>query len=118
MSQRDRFAFPASELPPGKRKLVMANRREIAVFNVDGALYALFNRCAHHQAPLIAGEIGGTNVPSPVGQLQRGLEGRVLQCPWHHYEFDLATGRCLSDERLRVAAYEVRLEGPEIAVYV
>lgn len=111
------MSFPKTELPAGGRRLVMLGPREVAVFNVDGTLYALFNRCAHHQAPLIAGELGGTNVRSDAGQLVRGLDGRVLRCPWHHYEFDLATGRCIADTRLRVATYEVHEEGEEIAVY-
>jgi nitrite reductase/ring-hydroxylating ferredoxin subunit len=40
-------------------------------------------------------------------------------CPWHRYEFDLATGRCVADPaRLRVATYRIEVEGDEIAVYV
>jgi nitrite reductase (NADH) small subunit len=113
-----RVTFPKDELPPGGRRLITARRREIAVFNSNGHLYAVYNRCPHHRAPLIAGAIGGANLPSPVGRLQRGLQGRVLFCPWHHFEFDLENGRCLGDARMRVATYEVREEGDEIAVYV
>src|SRR5690348_6568667 len=94
--QRERIAFPRSELTVGGRRLVTVGRREIAVLNVDGALYALYNRCPHTRAPLIAGLIGGTNLPSEVGTIRRGMGGRVLQCPWHHFEFDLVTGRCIS----------------------
>ena len=32
----------------------------------------------------------------------------MLRCPWHQYEYDLETGRCLADpERLRVRTYRV-----------
>ncbi|HEY4098757.1 MAG TPA: Rieske (2Fe-2S) protein [Baekduia sp.] len=115
---RRRVAFPASELPPGTRKVVTMGKREIAVLNVDSKLYAIYNRCPHQRAPLDAGPLGGTNVESPVGEFRFGMEGQVLRCPWHHYEFDLNTGRCLADpQRLRVAVYDVQREGDEIAVY-
>jgi 3-phenylpropionate/trans-cinnamate dioxygenase ferredoxin subunit len=117
-----RLAFPKSDLPPGARKVVTSGRREIAVLNVDGRLHAVFNRCPHHQAPLHRGTIGGATIAvpgAPVGTFEFGLEGRVLRCPWHHYEFDLENGRCLAEpDRLRIACYEVRQEGEEIAVYV
>jgi 3-phenylpropionate/trans-cinnamate dioxygenase ferredoxin subunit len=98
---------------------VTSGRREIAVFNVGGALYAVKNRCPHQQAPLLAGPIGGTRLPSKVGEYCYGMHNRVLRCPWHAYEFDLENGRSLAEpDRFRVATYEVKLEGDEIAVYV
>jgi nitrite reductase/ring-hydroxylating ferredoxin subunit len=116
---RTRLSFPAAELPPGARKLVKAGRREIAVFNVDGTLYALKNNCPHQQAPLLNGPIGGTRLPSKVGEYCYGMHNQVLRCPWHAYEFDLQTGRSLAEpERFRVATYEVKHEAEEIAVYV
>jgi nitrite reductase/ring-hydroxylating ferredoxin subunit len=118
LQDRTRISFPKCELPQGGRKLLTVGKREIAVFNVANALYAIFNRCPHHRAPLIAGVVGSTNVPSGVGVFRRSTSASVLKCPWHQYEFDLSTGRCLASERLRVATYEVKVEGDEIAVYV
>ena len=37
--------------------------------------------------------------------------GSVLACPWHGWEFDLETGRCPDDPRMRVATYPVRVDG-------
>jgi len=34
----------------------------------------------------------------------------VLHCPWHGWEFDVDSGYCLDDERMRVAVYPVRVE--------
>lgn len=112
-------AFPKSELPPGSRRPVMLGRREVIVFNVEGKLYALFNRCPHQQARLDCGLVGGTTLATgPDRAFEFGLEGRVVTCPWHHYEFDLETGRCLADPaRYRMATYEVREEGEEVRVY-
>jgi nitrite reductase (NADH) small subunit len=115
---RPSVSFPKSELPPGTRKVVTLGSRDVTVFNVDGELYAVFDRCPHQQAPLHAGLLHGTFLPSnSVGHMEFGLHERVLRCPWHHYEFDLADGRCLADgRRLRVRTYRVREVGDEVVV--
>jgi nitrite reductase (NADH) small subunit len=116
---RTRVGFPADELPVGARKLVTLGRREIAVFNVDGELYAVKNRCPHQQAPLLGGPIGGTRLPSKVGEYCYGMHNKIVRCPWHAYEFELETGISLAEpERLRVATYEIKREGDEVAIYV
>ena len=32
----------------------------------------------------------------------------VLRCPWHGWEFDPASGRCLDDDSMRVAVYPAK----------
>jgi 3-phenylpropionate/trans-cinnamate dioxygenase ferredoxin subunit len=119
MTKGERHAFPRRELDELGRTVVTVNRREIAVFSVGGELYAVFNRCPHHQAPLAAGTLWGTSTPGQVGELHYDRSRPVLRCPWHRYEFDLYTGRCIGDpERLRVATYDVRLEGDEVVLYL
>jgi nitrite reductase (NADH) small subunit len=110
--------FRKEDLPPGARKVIMLGTRPVAVFNVAGELYAIFDRCPHQQAPLHYGVLHGTSLPgNRVGNMDYGLHERVLRCPWHHYEFDLATGRCLADgDRLRVRTYRVREDGDEVVV--
>ena len=50
-------------------------------------------------------------LPSSPHEYVYGLHGQILRCPWHKFEFDLATGRSLHDpERMRVAIYDVRTE--------
>ena len=115
-----RAAFPAAELEGSGRRVVLLGRREVVVFEAeDGQLFALFNRCPHQQARLDALPIGGTSLPTDtVGEFEFGFDGCIVRCPWHRYEFDARTGSCLSDpERFRVATYDVRREGDEIAVY-
>jgi len=55
---------PEVELPPGARTLLEHGRHQIAVFNIDGRLYAVRNRCPHNGGPLCHGRIGGTRLPS------------------------------------------------------
>ena len=50
---------PVKETPPGSKKDVRVGGLSIAVFNVDGAFYALNNRCPHQGAPLFKGTLCG-----------------------------------------------------------
>ena len=43
-------------------------------------------------------------------------EGALVRCPWHKWDFDIATGRCAVDARLRVRRYPCRVEGDELVV--
>jgi nitrite reductase/ring-hydroxylating ferredoxin subunit len=100
------------DLPAGQRKIVRVGQREIGVFNSGGTLYALRNVCPHQGAPLCLGPVTGT---AP-GEYIWGLEGQVLRCPWHGWEFNMETGVGLYDpyRHERVATYEVRIEGDEV----
>ena len=63
--------------------------------------------------------IGGTRLPSKVGEYCYGMHNKIVRCPWHAYEFELETGISLAEpERLRVATYEIKREGDEVAIYV
>ncbi len=77
--------------------------------NIDGALYVIANYCSHEGAPLCAGYVGGTNefAPDMPGQLRHVREGQIARCPWHNWEFDIATGVNLADPQKRVRTYEV-----------
>jgi nitrite reductase/ring-hydroxylating ferredoxin subunit len=41
-----------------------------------------------------------------------------LVCPWHGYEYDLATGECAVDRRLRLRRFDVVEKGDEIYVVI
>ena len=47
------------EIPPGQRRLVNVNGRDIGIFNVDGEYFAVSNRCPHEGASLCKGRIVG-----------------------------------------------------------
>ena len=102
---------PASELPPGARKIVEINGRTIGVFNVKGAYYALRNACPHQLAPLCRGYVTGTTLPSKPGEYNWARDGEILRCPWHGWEFDIMTGQSVfNPHKLRVKTYEVTVE--------
>lgn len=88
------------EIDPGTGKLVQVNGLEIAVFNVGGQFYASGAVCPHEGGPLEDGT----------------LDGDIVICPWHGFDFDLKTGECLVDSDLRVPTYPVKVEGNTILV--
>jgi nitrite reductase (NADH) small subunit len=40
----------------------------------------------------------------------------VLRCPWHGWEFDPKTGRCLDDPAMRVAVYDAKVVDGRVLV--
>jgi 3-phenylpropionate/trans-cinnamate dioxygenase ferredoxin component len=70
---------PLAELPPGQMRLVEHEGRKIGVFNCDGALHAIEDRCSHDDGPLAEGEFD----PAAC----------TVECPRHGSLFDLTTGR-------------------------
>jgi 3-phenylpropionate/trans-cinnamate dioxygenase ferredoxin subunit len=121
-SQRERVRHVVAtreELPPGERKIVKLGKREIGVFNIRGELKAIANICPHHQAPLARGPVAGEMKAKGVGDYSYERDGEIVRCPWHSFEFDLNTGRCLPVPDLyRVAVYPAAWEDDQVVVYV
>lgn len=91
----------AGEVPVGYGRLVEKDGRVLAVFNAGGGrFYACGAVCPHEDGPLSEG----------------WLEGQAAVCPWHGFDFDLGTGRCLVDPELSIPVYAVRVDGDRIEV--
>lgn len=89
---------PLAELPPGARKLVYLNGQQVAVFNVDGRLYAINNRCSHARGPLSEGTV------------ETDEAGCTVICPWHYARFDLVSGHVVDGVASSgVTAYRVEV---------
>lgn len=102
---------PVADLPPGARKLVEAEGRRIAVFNVRGEYFALNDRCPHEGGSLCAGKLAALTVSKEPGDYEWTREDEFIRCPWHGWEFDLRNGRSVCDPKTtRVRLYDVHVE--------
>jgi len=104
------------EIPPGGRKIVKVQGREVGVFNLEGRFYALKNVCRHQGARVCLGKVAGTTLPSRVYEFKYGLEGRILRCPWHGWEYDITTGRSMFDPDVKVVSYPVSVEDGKVCL--
>jgi nitrite reductase (NADH) small subunit len=90
--------------------------REIGVIldRETGELHAMRNRCPHNGAPLCKGSVRPRLEGEP-GRYQLD-DRRMLHCPWHGWQFELSSGRCPDNSRMRVAVYDVRIEAGRVVV--
>lgn len=107
-----------AEIPAGQRKIVTIGGRSIGIFNVNGAFYAVRNSCPHQGGELCLGPTVGLATADRPGEIRYSREGEILRCPWHGWEFDLATGRSVFDpNRTRVKSYPVEVEELQAETY-
>ena len=114
-----------ADIPVGGRKIIVPfrGRAGIGIFNVNGAFYALRNICPHKRGPLCTGEVAGRSRTDAPPSLTDGFvgyerEGEIIRCPWHAWQFDIATGECLVDSNMRVKTYPIIIDGEDIIVDV
>lgn len=94
-----------ADIAPGECRIVEVKRHSVGIFNVNGEYVAVLNVCPHELAPVCRGQVSGTTLPSLPGEYRWGRDGEILACPWHGWEFDLLTGRSLTDPKIRVRRY-------------
>jgi nitrite reductase (NADH) small subunit len=109
-------ALPLAELPPGTSTTVKAFDTAVAIFNVEGQLFAVSNHCPHHGGPLCHGRTSGTALPSRPYEHRYGRQGQVSTCPWHGWEFDIESGQAMFDPSVRVKTHEAHVEDGEIVL--
>jgi 3-phenylpropionate/trans-cinnamate dioxygenase ferredoxin subunit len=96
----------AAELPSGEMKLVETpDGVKIGVFNCDGKLHAIEDRCSHDDGPLAEGTFDAATC--------------TVECPRHGSLFDLTTGRPKTLPAYQpVATYPVTIEDDQVKLEV
>ena len=91
----------ASDMPQGDVTAVMVNGNEIALYEVDGEVFATDNLCTHGAARMSDGF----------------LEGHEIECPFHQGRFDVCTGKALCAPLTKnIRTYPVRIDQSTIWV--
>lgn len=90
------------ELPEGGVLRRVLQGREIALFRVEGNVYAIDAQCPHRRGPLDEGD---------------REEPHVVTCPWHGWRFDIRTGKSPTHPG-QVRSYPVTLQGNSILIDV
>ncbi len=88
------------ELPPGSVHTATALGRELVLWNVDGMVVALENRCAHKDQPIHEGIV----------------RDGVVTCPSHLWRFAVATGERIDSPGWSVPSYEVTIRDGSVLV--
>ena len=94
----------------------------IGIFKLNGKYYAYENECPHEGGPVIEGlTIGHIECKiTPNGRVSESQSEtkRDIVCPWHGVPYDMETGVCTADDRMRLVAHDVIVEGDDVKVKV
>ncbi len=94
-----------SELPPGASRMVEWEDLEIGIFNCNGELLAIEDRCSHDDGNLADGEFDP--------------EKCTVECPRHGSLFDLHTGKPMTlPAYVPIETFPVRVEDDMIKLEV
>lgn len=95
-------AFRLDQLPVGRGTTVTLNGKDIALFNVEGTIYAMDDGWLHQGLSL------GTSK----------LEGKIVTCRGHGWRYDVTTGNTVHVPDYGVKSYPVKVVDGDILVAV
>ena len=81
-------------------KIIIQNNIPITVYKINNKIFALDNRCPHRGASLGDGII----------------ENNIIECPLHQWKFNIKTGKCLLNSKVKVKSYKVEEIGKKIKI--
>jgi nitrite reductase/ring-hydroxylating ferredoxin subunit len=94
-------AAKAADVSVGEGKVVIVDGKELALFHTREGFRALDNACPHRGGPMGDGPL---------------LDDKVIACPWHGWQFDVASGALLMNPDCRLKTYPVQRKGDEVWV--
>jgi len=102
IEHKDVVVARAADIPEGERKIVQVEGLSIGVFHHKGNWYALRNSCLHRGGPVATG----------------CLEGDILACPWHGYQYHVTNGELLLDPSAKLTMYPVEVRDGDVRLRV
>ena len=101
MSENWMDVLALDAVPEADVTSVVVDEREIALYEVEGEVFATDNLCTHGAARMSDGF----------------LEGREIECPLHQGRFDVCTGKAMCAPLTQdIRVYPVRIENKRVLV--
>lgn len=88
------------QVAPGESLFVYVGETGVALFNIDGTIYAINDTCLHQGSSLAQGR----------------LNGKIVTCRAHGWKYDVTTGSLTYNPESRVATYAVKIIDDRIMV--
>jgi len=104
----------AAAFPNPGRRVIEVEGVAVGVFCRNGKFTAFENVCPHMGGPVCQGKIIA-RVEERIGEDKTSLglafskDHTNVACPWHGYEFDIATGRHQGNPRLRLRPVTIEI---------
>jgi nitrite reductase/ring-hydroxylating ferredoxin subunit len=80
----------------------------------------MLNYCVHQSGPLCEGKLEGTHSYSMGDEEEWEWtyddETRIVSCPWHHWRFDIDTGRSIEHDEYAVPTFDVEVSDGDILI--
>jgi nitrite reductase/ring-hydroxylating ferredoxin subunit len=112
-------AAKVGEIEVGSCKILSIGGRSVGIYYDGENYFGIRNVCPHEQAELCKGKVTGTTLTSKPHEYIYGMEGEILVCPWHGWEFNIKTGKSLVDpDRYKAKVYDVSIENNRIMLHM
>lgn len=95
-----RVVANTADVPTGEMKTVELDGKSVVIYHVEDVFYATTGLCCHQGGPLGEGL----------------LEDAIVVCPWHAWQFDVATGESVLDPGRRIETYPIHVEDDRVLV--
>jgi nitrite reductase/ring-hydroxylating ferredoxin subunit len=117
----EKFVAKLAEMKDGERRIVFVGDNEIGVFKHEGEFFAYSNFCLHQGGPACEGlTIAKVEERLRPDKTSMGLffsENEMhFVCPWHGMEYDMKTGECVSDRKMKLKKYKTMQKGEDLYV--
>jgi nitrite reductase/ring-hydroxylating ferredoxin subunit len=117
----EKFVAKLAEMNDGDRRIVFVGDNEIGVFRHEGEFYAYSNFCLHQGGPACEGlTIAKVEERLRPDKTSMGLffaeDEMHFVCPWHGMEYDMRTGECVSNRKMKLKKYKTVQKGEDLYV--
>lgn len=84
-------------------KVIKIASLRICITRLEDGFYAIDDTCPHEKASLAQGKCSSNG---------------LIECPWHHYLFDIKTGKNLGNTCADLTSYQVNLSQNRLSIIV